>query len=61
MPAAGAPISSPSPRGLRRSPGRGYRLPGSSAFVALGDFAGELGLNRIPERMIDNRRVLARM
>src|SRR4029077_18889227 len=33
----------------------------SSAIVALGGIAGELGLDRIPERLIDDRLVFAKM
>src|SRR6202035_5910996 len=37
------------------------RLPSFSALVPLGGVAGKLRLDRIPERLIDDRRVLARM
>src|SRR5712672_402285 len=36
-------------------------LPSFSALVALGSVAGKLSLDRIPERLIDNRLVLARI
>ena len=37
------------------------RLPSFSALVALGGVAGKLRLDRIPQRPIDDRRVLARI
>jgi hypothetical protein len=37
------------------------RLPSFSALVALGGVAGKLRLDRIPQRPIDGRRVLARI
>jgi hypothetical protein len=36
-------------------------LPSFSALVPLGGVAGKLRLDRIPERLIDDRRVLATM
>ena len=35
------------------------RLAGAGAGVALGGVGGELGLNRIPQRLVDDRRVFA--
>ena len=37
------------------------RLPSFSALVALGGVAGKLDLDRIPERLIDDRLVFAKM
>ena len=45
---------------IKQHPGEQARLAGAGAWVALGGMAGELRLNRIPERLIDDRRVFAR-
>jgi hypothetical protein len=36
-------------------------LPSFSAIVALGGVAGKLGLDRIPQRLIDNRLMFAKI
>jgi len=39
----------------------GARVVNACAAIALGGIAGELSLNRIPERLVDDRLVFARM
>jgi hypothetical protein len=46
---------------IEQHPGEQARLARWCAGVALGGIGGELGLNRIPERLIDDRRVFAPM
>src|SRR6267143_6247954 len=46
---------------IKQQAGEEARLTMSSACVPLGGVAGQLCLNRIPQRLIDNRRVLTRM
>src|SRR5438132_5478520 len=46
---------------IKQQAGEEARLTMSSACVPLGGVAGELCLNRIPQRLIDDRRVLTRM
>jgi len=51
----------PVPVAIKQHAGEEARLLSSSALVALGGVAGELGLDRIPERLIDDRLMFARM
>ena len=46
---------------IEQHAGEQARLASSCAGVALGGVAGELCLNRIPQRLIDDRRVFAGM
>src|SRR5262252_259363 len=46
---------------IKQYSGKQARLASSCAGVALGGIGGALRLNRIPQRRIDDRRVLARM
>src|SRR5215471_7839837 len=46
---------------IKQQAGEEARLTMSCACVPLGGVAGKLCLNRIPQRLIDDRRVLARM
>src|SRR6201998_3004848 len=46
---------------IKQQAGEEARLTMSSARVPLGGVAGQLCLNRIPQRLIDDRRVLTRM
>src|SRR6202047_4941875 len=46
---------------IKQQAGEEARLTMSSACVPLGGVAGKLCLNRIPQRLIDDRRVLTRM
>src|SRR6516162_2127706 len=47
--------------GIKQHPGEQARLVSAGASVALGGIAGEPHLNRIPERLVDDWRVFARM
>jgi hypothetical protein len=44
---------------IKQHTGEEARLPSLSAIVALGGVAGKLNLDRIPERLIGNRLMLA--
>src|SRR5712675_301824 len=46
---------------IKQQAGEEARLTMSCACVPLGGVAGQLCLNRIPQRLIDDRRVLTRM
>src|ERR1700746_3607301 len=46
---------------IKQQAGEEARLTMSRACVPLGGVAGQLCLNRIPQRLIDDRRVLTRM
>src|SRR5213596_1344432 len=46
---------------IKQQAGEEARLTMSSACVPLGGVAGQLCLNRIPQRLIDDRRMLTRM
>src|ERR1700738_1665863 len=46
---------------IKQQAGEEARLTMSCACVPLGGVAGKLCLNRIPQRLIDDRRVLTRM
>ena len=46
---------------IKQHPGEQARLVRADTWVALGGIAGELRLNRIPKRLIDDRRVFAPM
>src|SRR5260370_5204539 len=46
---------------IKQHAGEEARLPSLSAIVALGGIADKLGLDRMPERLIDNRLMFATM
>src|SRR5215471_9435069 len=46
---------------IKQHPGEQARLASSCARVALGGVAGKLGLDRIPQRRIDNRLMFAKI
>jgi hypothetical protein len=46
---------------IEQYPGEQARLASSCAGLALGGIADELASNGIPQRLIDNRRVFARV
>ena len=46
---------------VKQHAGKQARLAGACGGVALGGTGGELRLDRIPQRLIDDRRVFARM
>src|SRR3984893_1701826 len=58
---AGMPRRHPIAVAIKQHPGEEARLARSSAASVPGGIAGELLLNGIPERLIDDRRVFARM
>src|SRR5262249_38734490 len=47
--------------GVKQHPGEHARLASADAGVALGGVGGELRLDRVPQRLIDDRRVFAGM
>ena len=51
----------PVPVAIKQHAGEEARLPSFSAIVVLGSVAGKLGLNLIPERLIDDRLMFARI
>jgi hypothetical protein len=46
---------------IKQHSGEQARLPSFSAFAALGGISGKLSLDRIPERLIDDRLMFANM
>src|SRR5207247_2212809 len=46
---------------IKQQPGEQARLASPFARVALGEVDGKLRLNRIPQRLLDDRRVVARI